>query len=123
MGLDLWHVYPSAQKESEYLTIDEFETAPHFITKYQHLFHVVEDPEKGRTLALNYSERGYQRKGMNREFYQQFENCKLYFDIDSLIKAKKHLDITADRPDLSDTFQQDFIDNFVEGESFFFASW
>jgi hypothetical protein len=33
------------------------------------------------------------------------------------------LEVSVNRPHLAETFQKDFIDNFVEGESFFFASW
>jgi hypothetical protein len=80
-------------------------------------------PAGGRTLAINSSTKGYQRKGMRSEFYEDFENCKFYFDIASVIKSKLYLEVSVNRPDLAETFQKDFIDNFVESESFFFASW
>jgi hypothetical protein len=67
---------------------------------------------------------GYQRKQMSRRFYEDFDNCKLYFRKSDVLKAATYL--SADRenlPALNDSFKADFIDNFVEGKSIFFGSW
>lgn len=72
-----------------------------------------------------YSEEiGYQRKGMNRKFYEDFNNCKLYLRKEDVLKASQYLDIDDKmRPTLRQDFKESFIDNFIEGESIFLASW
>ncbi|MET3877750.1 hypothetical protein [Chitinophaga sp. OAE865] len=72
--------------------------------------------------VIYYQEAGYQRKGMNREFYSDFGNCQLYFTKEDVCNAERYLD-TDYRPDLAEHFKTFFIDNFVEGESVFFPSW
>lgn len=67
---------------------------------------------------------GYQRKGMSRSFYEDFDNCKLYFRKSDVLKAANYLSAERrDLPALKDHFKADFIDDFVEGKSIFFASW
>ncbi|WKZ60579.1 MAG: hypothetical protein QY309_03680 [Cyclobacteriaceae bacterium] len=75
--------------------------------------------------GLYWTAKGYQRKGMNKDFYKDFENCKLYFDKASVLKASLYLKPTWDNDDLElkKEFKKNFIDNFVEGESIFFGSW
>jgi hypothetical protein len=74
--------------------------------------------------VIHWATKGYQRKGMNGYFYNDFENDKLYFDKATVIKASRYLSppsIYGER--LKMHFQENFIDNFMEGESFFFANW
>lgn len=74
--------------------------------------------------VIYWKEIGYQRKRMSGNFYEDFGNCKLYFRKSDVLKAANCL--SADReelPGLRDHFKAGFIDNFVEGESIFFASW
>jgi hypothetical protein len=75
--------------------------------------------------VLYWTTKGYQRKGMNKYFYDDFENCKLYFDKASVLKASSYLKPTWDKQDeaLKTHFKSNFVDNFVEGESIFFGSW
>ena len=89
-------------KEICYYSIT-YETAPHIIK------------------ALFYSKKGHQRKGMNNKFYKDFVNGKLYFDKDSVVKAYSYFDPT--QAELQQQFKENFIDNFIEGESIFFCSW
>jgi len=72
--------------------------------------------------VIYYQEAGYQRKGMKTRFYNDFGNYQLYFSKDDVINAERYLD-TDFRPDVAEHFKISFIDNFVEGESVFFASW
>lgn len=123
MGLDLFHVVLTDKPQSEYFTIDNFESAPAFLEKNRHFFFNVNDPDKGATLAAWFNEIGYQRKGMTLDFFEQFENCKLYFDSASVRKAAQHLEISPDRAELPQSFLKDFVENFIEGESIFFASF
>ena len=75
--------------------------------------------------VLFHVDKGYQRKGMNTNFYEDFENGKLYFDKNSVLKAYTYIKPpTSDSKDeLKNNFKENFIDNFIEGESIFFASW
>jgi hypothetical protein len=75
--------------------------------------------------VLYWTTKGYQRKGMNKHFYEAFENNKLYFDKASVIKASSYLQPTwgHDGLELRKEFERNFIDNFIEGESIFFGNW
>jgi hypothetical protein len=75
--------------------------------------------------VLYWATKGYQRKGMNRHFYEDFENCKLYFDKALVLKACSCLEPTwgNDYEELKAHFRSNFVDNFVEGESVFLGSW
>jgi len=81
--------------------------------------------EFGVSKVIYFQQEGYQRKGMNSKFYSDFENDKLYFDLESLRKAYNYLE--ADRinslKELQQNFQENFIDNFIEGKSIFQVSW
>jgi hypothetical protein len=72
--------------------------------------------------VIYWREIGYQRKGMERAFYEAFENCKLYFRKEDVLKAYTYLSADYSQHYVT-TFKEDFIDNFIEGESIFFASW
>lgn len=72
--------------------------------------------------VIYFEEVGYQRKGMNMSFYSEFVNCKPYFYKADVVKAASYLDIDH-RPEVIKYFPAQFIDNFIEGESIFFASW
>ena len=74
--------------------------------------------------VLFYSEKGHQRKGMNSKFHKDFVSGKLYFDKDSVVKAYSYIDSTrGDSKGIQQYFKENFIDNFIEGESIFFSSW
>ncbi|NML20150.1 hypothetical protein HHL16_04665 [Pseudoflavitalea sp. G-6-1-2] len=70
-----------------------------------------------------YREIGYQRKGMTSSFYEDFENNQLYFKKADVQKAALYVDQRKSQPGLKDSFQQNFIDNFIEGESIFWPNW
>jgi hypothetical protein len=75
--------------------------------------------------VLFHTEKGYQRKGMNSKFYEDFINDKLYFDKTSVLKAYDYLEPRPgdSKEELQKNFKIQFIDNFIEGESIFLASW
>jgi hypothetical protein len=62
---------------------------------------------------------------MSGKFYSDFGNDKLYFDLQSVIKAYQYLeaDHISTLVELQANFQKNFIDNFEEGESIFHISW
>jgi hypothetical protein len=88
-------------------------------------YHLVSYSFDGHTRPVIYwATKGYQRKGMNGYFYNDFKNDKLYFDKATAIRASRYLSppsIYGEK--LKTHFQENFIDNFIEGESIFFASW
>ena len=90
---------------------------------YHHI--VSYETSSKKTKVLYWTAKGYQRKGMNKDFYNDFENCKLYFDKTSLLKASSYLQPTWDdnKEELKVYFKTNFVDNFVDGESIFFGSW
>lgn len=75
-----------------------------------------------RVPVIYWKEIGYQRKGMDPAFYEAFENCKLYFRKEDVLRASTYRS-GVDSKYYQRTFQEEFIDNFIEGESIFLASW
>lgn len=98
--------------------IDQLYTTP---DKKNIVYHTVEYLEKKEKIkVLYYIEKGYRRKGVSPQFYNDFVNCKLYFTQADVIKASAYILPKSNKPEL---FKTNFIDNFIEGESIFFASW
>ncbi|SFM61391.1 hypothetical protein SAMN05428949_0177 [Chitinophaga sp. YR627] len=75
--------------------------------------------------VLYHTDAGYQRRGMNQDFFKIFTNDTLYFRKEDVIRAMDYIydDDPADYKERIDNFRQNFIDNFIEGESIFFISW
>lgn len=75
--------------------------------------------------VIFFRKKGYQRKGMNEQFYQDFINGKNYYDLKTVQKAAQYLNPTwgDSKADLQQNFKKLFIDNFIEGESIFYANW
>jgi hypothetical protein len=116
MGLDLSHIIPTDTGETfEYFTMEELNSNPEFVKRYIHMFKEYEGE-----LVLFFDEIGSQRSGMNKEFYKAFENCKPYFDKKSVEEAMSYL---KPNDPFGLNFKKDFVDNFVAGESVFYASW
>ncbi len=88
-------------------------------------YHSVSYSFDGQTKPVIYwATKGYQRKGMNGYFYNDFEDGKLYFDKATVIKASRYLSPPSIYgKKLKMHFQENFIDNFIEGESIFFSEW
>jgi hypothetical protein len=126
MGLDLYHVVPCPKTTEavDYFTVTELGSLPGFIERHHALLTSV-DEEEPNIKGIYFKEKGYQRKGMHRAFYEDFQNDKPYFDLASVKKAYAYLkaDHISTLEELQQNFRQNFIDNFVEGESVFFAGW
>jgi hypothetical protein len=122
MGLDVSHVVPCPKTAEpiDYFTVAELGRMPGFVERHHPLV-VERDEEDAHTKGIYFAEKGHQRKGMNRQFYQDFENGKPYFDLPSVQKAYDYLE--ADHISTLGELQQNFQQHFVEGESLFFASW
>lgn len=129
MGLDLCHAVPILHNSGdgflEYFTLHELSAYPDYIHKHKHLIVEKDDKDFGKLRVIYFKDVGYQRKGMNKGFYKDFENGKPYFDIETVKKAYHHLhaDHINTLESLKQNFQKSFIDSFVEGTSIFYASW
>ncbi len=127
MGLDICHSKPTLKTEStlDYFTLEELKGNQYFIESHRHLITQVEG-EDGRSIeVIFFVDIGYQRKQMNEQFIRDFKNGVAYFDIGTVKKAMSYIKATdkMDQTELIQIFQRDFIDNFAEGESIFWASW
>jgi hypothetical protein len=125
MGLDIRHVKPCFKEEAEvldYFVSEEISANNQFFQKYLHLLTKAENED---FFVIYFKEVGYQRKGMNKKFISEFENEKLYFSKDDVIKAYHFIEPNSNYSlqELQDYFKDHFIENFIEGESVFFISW
>jgi len=90
------------------------------------------------TTVLYYEEAGYQRKGLNRKFYQDYRDEKIGYFVWTLDELKRYKEEYCDDPhkyvypngdesDImmypKDDFQKNIIDKFVEGECVVTFSW
>ena len=127
MGLDICHVTPSVKTKDtiEYFTLEELKQKPDFIENHKHLVTFIDNGDDKKIAIIYYVDKGYQRKRMTKNFINVFENDKLYFELNMVKKAKLFLQANAgeNQEELEQTFQANFIDNFVVGSSVFFASW
>jgi hypothetical protein len=126
MGLDIRHVVPCLRTPEleplDYFTVDEVIKNEQFFNRYKNLLIKIDGEDNP---VIFFKELGYQRSGMNKEFYQVFENDKLYFTRKEVLKAYEYLEGNSNYSinELQNNFQLNFIERFVEGESIFFASW
>ncbi len=129
MGLDLSHLVPtekiSDDKILDHFAVEELSVFPGYVERHGHLIVEKDYGEFGKDNVIYFESKGYQRKGMSGKFYSDFGNDKLYFDLQSVIKAYQYLeaDHISTLTELRENFQKNFIDNFVEGESIFHISW
>jgi hypothetical protein len=129
MGLDICHSIPISKhlmnELSDYVTVDELKLAQGYLDRHSDLICTVLEKEGEIINGIYFKDIGYQRKGMDSQFYLDFVNGKLYFEIEDVRKAYLYLkaDHINNLSDLKENFKKTFIDNFVEGESIFCASW
>lgn len=129
MGLDLGHLTPIQKVDDnnvlEFLSLDTLADSPGYITRNEKFIIVLDLAEYGIEKGMYFDSKGYQRKGMQKEFYSDFKNDGIYFDLPSVVKAYGYLvaDHISTLTELQLNFQQKFIDNFIEGESVFIVSW
>jgi hypothetical protein len=127
MGLDICHVKLSIKTDEtiDFLTVEEFKDEPDFLKRYENFITTIGEEIESPTKVIYYVEKGYQRKNINKDFINKFENDKLYFDINSVRLASTFLHAREgeSQSELEQNFKNNFIDNFVEGESIFFISW
>ncbi|MBE9585213.1 hypothetical protein IM792_12200 [Mucilaginibacter sp. JRF] len=120
MGLDISHYIPSTQKQLDYFTKSELMINPEYVEKYKDLFVLNDDGDE----ILYVEEIGYQRKSMTYGFIKTFVNDRPYFTVDDVIEAGKFLSPKSETMDeLKQKFTANFLDNFIEGKSFFAANW
>lgn len=129
MGLDLQHLTPVHQGNNEnlldYLSLEDLSDSPDYIARHASSFVDKDFDEYGIEKVIFFEKKGYQRKGMGDSFYSDFKNDGIYFDLQSVIRAYNYLeaDHISTLTELQHNFKQNFIDNFVDGESIFRVSW
>ncbi len=129
MGLDLHHLSATHQSDDkidlEYFSLKELSDSPDFIARHKNLIVEKDVDEQEIEKVIFFGTKGYQRKGMRKDFYTEFKNDGIYFDLQSLVKAYSYLqaDHIRSLSELQQNFKQNFIENFTEGESNFFVSW
>ena len=72
--------------------------------------------------VVYYETIGYQRKGMNRRFYKDFESGKLNYFVLDKVTLEMYRD-TYVEDDMKEHFQENIINSFVEGETVVTFSW
>lgn len=129
MGLDLSHFIPKIKQDEEeyldYIEMAELRISPEYVEQNRQFIVDKDCEEFGVIKVMYFQQEGYQRKGMNSKFYNDFENDKLYFDLESVRKAYNYLeaDHISSLKELQHNFQENFLDNFIEGKSIFQVSW
>jgi len=127
MGLDISHCVPIiSQPEDNSLNYIEIKDLnPEYLEKNKTFIAEKDFEEFGKSEVIFFLTRGYQRKGMSRKFYSDFQNDGIYYDLQSVKQAYHYLegDHISSKQELQINFQKNFIDNFVEGKSIFFISW
>ena len=80
--------------------------------------------QRAKNFARNLKKRFRGNKNLVSNFINGFKNDKLYFRLEDVKKAKSFLlaNPGESQADIENTFQEKFIDNFIEGESVFFIS-
>jgi hypothetical protein len=129
MGLEISHSIPtlktSADETLDWVTIEGLSVYPEYLQRHSHLVSEIGEQDSGKEKVIFLKDLGYQRKGMKSSFYTDFQNGRPYIDIEIVKKAFEYL--KADHINtlemLQKNFRERFIDNFVEGESIFLASW
>lgn len=129
MGLDLLHYVPMIKLEAEdsadYIEIDDLSSFPEYIERHGRFITEKDFEEYGKSKVIYFETKGYQRKGMSVEFFLDFKNDELHFDLQSIERAYEYLkqDHINTLEELQRNFQENFINNFVEGKSLFLISW
>jgi hypothetical protein len=126
MGLDLNHFVPCLKDTNEYLdsiSVEKLNVKINYTDKFKKLICTNEFDENEK--IIYFKSLGYQSWGMNKQFYNNFTNDSIYFRLEDVEKAYQFL--TTDQRNkikpLQKNFRDNFINNFIEGESIFHVSW
>lgn len=100
----------------------EMDRRPTLLPPFQYLwiFYCVSAP------VISVEEVGYQRKGMSREFYREFMGNHMYVMISDVQRAYQLIDRShgpENEREVRAHFRAQFLDEFEEGRSIFYASW
>lgn len=79
-----------------------------------------------RNTVAYWVEEGYQRKGLNAQFYQDYRDGKIgyyVYTLDELKRYKEDYCITEEDFDYKEHFQEQIIDKFIEGECVVSFDW
>ena len=86
MGLDISHSIPvyktSPEEMSDYFTVEELSDCPHYLQRHSRFICGIADEEGTCKKVICFLNVGNQRKGMKRSFYTDFQNGKVYMDLE-----------------------------------------
>lgn len=119
MGLDISLVkIERTPHRDNWLLVGDFPELQPLFSRYA-VKHYFEYPDQSyHEDVYYYSEISYQRKGVTELFYKKIENDKCIVDKIELESMLQYIDTTH-----MDTFKNDFINKFVEGETFVIVGW
>lgn len=72
---------------------------------------------------LYYEEVGYQRKGLNDQFYEDYRNGKIGYFVWTLEELMRYKESYCESIEDKEHFQRSIIDNFIEGECCVTFDW
>lgn len=72
--------------------------------------------------VLYYDEVGYQRKGLNSKFYEDYKSGKIGYFVWTLAELQRYKEDYCD-DDTKENFQRNIIDNFIEGKDCVTFDW
>ena len=75
------------------------------------------------TKCIYYKEVGYQRKGLNSKFYEDFDNGKIEDLVWTLAELERYKKDYCDTDEDKQCFQENIINKFVEGKCVVEFSW
>ena len=78
---------------------------------------------KVKTNCIYYKEVGYQRKGLNNQFYKDYEDGKIGYYVWTLAELERYKKDYCDTEEAKQNFQTNIIDNFKEGKCVVEFSW
>lgn len=128
----IWQMYPK-DKEPEYeqlhkrLHNGEFASGDEYKQALNELVITINAKDvplkKVVTKCIYYKEVGYQRKGLNSKFYEDFDNGKIEDLVWTLAELERYKKDYCDTDEDKQCFQENIINKFVEGKCVVEFSW
>lgn len=120
MGLDLFLVKIEDKeiKDTGWLIASENPELEGKFSTFKRKKHFQDTDHEYNDEVYYYSEISYQRKGVTKEFFEKVQN-------DKCLVNKKDVEILIGFIDknLRNSFKRDFLDKFVDGQTFLIVSW
>jgi len=123
-----WQFYSKDSEELfDKLKHGNFKNAAEYRKALNDIIITIKDEDVPRTkIKVNhiyYKEVGYQRKGLNNQFYKDFDNGKIGEYVWTLAELERYKNEYCDTEQQKKNFQTNIIDNFKEGKCFVEFNW